>query len=87
MFNGMGVQWAGTLLGCVAVALVPIPVLFYLYGAKIRARSKFAPTMPPQRQAQPADEETGNVDAEIEPKVEAETVSMAVPVQNERKDE
>jgi DHA1 family multidrug resistance protein-like MFS transporter len=44
MIEGMGVQWAGTLLGCVALALVPLPVLFYLKGAKIRERSTFAPT-------------------------------------------
>ncbi len=47
MFNGMGIQWAATLLGCVAAALVPIPVIFYLYGARIRRNSKFAPTEPP----------------------------------------
>ncbi|KAI4264071.1 MAG: hypothetical protein L6R42_000809 [Xanthoria sp. 1 TBL-2021] len=46
MFNGLGVQWAGTLLGFVALALVPIPVIFWKYGARIRARSSFAPTMP-----------------------------------------
>ncbi|KAL2171610.1 hypothetical protein VTG60DRAFT_2178 [Thermothelomyces hinnuleus] len=46
MFDGMGIQWASTLLGCVAAALVPIPIIFYLYGAKIRARSAFAPTFP-----------------------------------------
>ncbi|EOD44313.1 putative major facilitator superfamily transporter protein [Neofusicoccum parvum UCRNP2] len=46
MFNGMGVQWAGTLLGCVAAVLVPVPILFYLKGAKIRERSAFAPTKP-----------------------------------------
>ncbi|KAI9796881.1 MAG: hypothetical protein M1833_005930 [Piccolia ochrophora] len=46
MFDGMGVQWASTLLGCVGVVLVPIPVLFYLYGHKIRAKSKFAPSNP-----------------------------------------
>lgn len=44
MFEGMGIQWAATLLGCIAVALVPIPVVFWLYGHKIRARSAFAPT-------------------------------------------
>ena len=47
MFNGMGIQWAATLLGCVAFALVPIPVIFYIYGARIRQRSSFAPTGPP----------------------------------------
>lgn len=44
MFNGMGIQWASTLLGCVAAVLVPIPVIFYKYGHKIRARSAYAPT-------------------------------------------
>lgn len=47
MYEGMGIQWASTLLGCVAAALVPIPVLFYLYGHKLRAKSSFAPTPPP----------------------------------------
>ena len=44
MFAGIGVNWSGTLLGCVAALLVPIPVVFYKYGHKIRQRSKFAPT-------------------------------------------
>ncbi|KAL8899770.1 MAG: hypothetical protein Q9192_001405 [Flavoplaca navasiana] len=46
MFNGLGVQWAGSLLGFVALALVPIPVIFWKYGARIRARSTFAPITP-----------------------------------------
>ncbi|KAL8942855.1 MAG: hypothetical protein Q9211_001218 [Gyalolechia sp. 1 TL-2023] len=46
MFRAMGVNWAGSLLGFVALALVPIPVVFYKFGPRIRARSKFAPTMP-----------------------------------------
>ncbi|KAF2401124.1 major facilitator superfamily [Trichodelitschia bisporula] len=51
MFNGMGIEWASTLLGCVAAALVPVPIWFYLRGAKIRAKSAYAPThiMPPPR--------------------------------------
>lgn len=47
MFEGMGIQWAATLLGCVAVALVPVPVWFYLRGGKIREKSQFAPTPKP----------------------------------------
>ena len=54
MINGMGVQWAGTLLGCVAVALVPLPVIFYLKGAKIREKSTFAPTFSTANQANDA---------------------------------
>ncbi|KAL8704901.1 MAG: hypothetical protein Q9201_001969 [Fulgogasparrea decipioides] len=46
MFKALGVNWAGSLLGFVALALVPIPIVFWKYGARIRARSKFAPTMP-----------------------------------------
>ena len=48
MFNALHVNWAGTLLGCVAAVLVPIPVIFWKFGANIRARSKFAPTMKPK---------------------------------------
>ena len=47
MFDGMGIQYAATLLGCVAAVLAPIPFIFYRYGAKIRAKSKYAPTAPP----------------------------------------
>ncbi|KAL2819933.1 major facilitator superfamily domain-containing protein [Aspergillus cavernicola] len=32
----------GSLLGCVAAVLMPIPLLFYLYGSRIRQKSKFA---------------------------------------------
>ncbi|KAG9583854.1 MFS general substrate transporter, partial [Aureobasidium melanogenum] len=46
MIEGMGIQWAGTLLGCFAFLLVPLPILFYLKGAQIRGKSKFAPTFP-----------------------------------------
>ena len=46
MFNALGVNWAGTLLGCVALVLAPIPAIFWKYGDRIRAKSKFAPTMP-----------------------------------------
>ncbi|KAK9855888.1 hypothetical protein MYU51_001545 [Penicillium brevicompactum] len=42
MFAGMGIQWAGTLLGCVAAVLIPIPVLFYLYGRRLRLKSQYA---------------------------------------------
>ncbi|KZF25574.1 MFS multidrug transporter [Xylona heveae TC161] len=46
MFNNLGIQWAATLLGCLAAIMVPIPIVFYKYGHKIRQRSKFAPTFP-----------------------------------------
>jgi hypothetical protein len=46
MFQGMGIQWASTLLGCIAALLVPVPIWFYLKGAKIREKSAYAPTAP-----------------------------------------
>lgn len=39
MYAAMTPQWAGTLLGLVQVALIPIPFVFYKWGDKIRARS------------------------------------------------
>jgi DHA1 family multidrug resistance protein-like MFS transporter len=44
MIEGMGVGPAGSILGAVALALVPMPVLFYYYGKRLREKSKFAPT-------------------------------------------
>lgn len=43
MFDGMGIEWASTLLGCVALVLAPMPVIFLLYGKRIRGKSTFAP--------------------------------------------
>lgn len=44
MFLDMKIQWAATLLGCVAAVLIPVPIFFTLYGPKLRQRSKWAPT-------------------------------------------
>ena len=61
MFNGMGIEWAATLLGLLATCMVPIPVLFYIYGKRLRAKSKFSPTMmlkpPPADDSESEDEE------------------------------
>jgi len=40
---GIGINWGMTLVACVATVLAPTPFVFYFYGKKIRARSKFAP--------------------------------------------
>ncbi|KAG7193018.1 uncharacterized protein KQ657_001132 [Scheffersomyces spartinae] len=42
MFVNMKIQYASTLLGSLAAIAIPVPFLFYKYGAKIRARSKYA---------------------------------------------
>lgn len=43
MYHGMGVQWASTLIGLVALLLAQMPFLFFRYGARIRDGSRFAP--------------------------------------------
>lgn len=44
MFDALGVGGAGSLIGGVAVILVPIPFIFYRYGKSIRQRSNIVPT-------------------------------------------
>lgn len=43
MYEGMGIQWANTMLGAIAAVLIPMPIIFYLFGKRIRGKSKFAP--------------------------------------------
>lgn len=47
MFLNMQIQWAATLLGCVAAVLIPVPIFFSMYGPMLRQRSQWAPTPKP----------------------------------------
>jgi len=40
MYNALGLGWGNSLLGFVALALIPIPILFYMYGERIRTKYK-----------------------------------------------
>ncbi len=42
--HNLGVRWATSLLAFLCIAFIPAPILFYIYGARIRAKSKFIPT-------------------------------------------
>jgi multidrug resistance protein len=42
MFEALTYKWGNTLFGLVAVILLPIPFVFFFYGARIRACSKFS---------------------------------------------
>jgi DHA1 family multidrug resistance protein-like MFS transporter len=42
MYEGIGVHWTSTLLGVMALALVPVPWVLLRYGDRVRAKSKFA---------------------------------------------
>ena len=42
MYEGLGVHWTLTLMGCLSALLVPVPYLFTRYGERVRGWSKFA---------------------------------------------
>ena len=42
MYGGLGTPWASSLLGFVALAMIPIPYLFYVFGRRIRAKGKWS---------------------------------------------
>ncbi|KAJ9627755.1 hypothetical protein H2203_002968 [Taxawa tesnikishii (nom. ined.)] len=42
MYSNLGIHWASTIPAFLALACVPFPFLFYKYGARIRAKCKFA---------------------------------------------
>ncbi|KXH43778.1 major facilitator superfamily transporter [Colletotrichum nymphaeae SA-01] len=43
MYNALGLGWGNSLLGFISVALIPIPLVFYIFGERIRGR--FKPTL------------------------------------------
>ena len=43
MYRRLGVPWATSLLGFLAAAMFPVPVLFYVCGRRIRRWSRFVP--------------------------------------------
>ncbi|CEJ58169.1 transporter C36.03c [Penicillium brasilianum] len=43
MYTNLGVDWASSVLGFITIAMIPIPILFFFYGARIRAMSRFTP--------------------------------------------
>ncbi|OJJ05405.1 hypothetical protein ASPVEDRAFT_86755 [Aspergillus versicolor CBS 583.65] len=45
LYDGLGPNWAGTLLGLLEVAIIPIPFVFYKYGYKIRMKSSLISRM------------------------------------------
>jgi MFS transporter, DHA1 family, multidrug resistance protein len=42
MYEGIGVHWTMTWLGCVAIILAPAPLLFWKFGSKVRQKSPYA---------------------------------------------
>jgi hypothetical protein len=42
MYENLGTQWASSVPGFLGVACIPVPVVLYIYGQKIRQKSKYA---------------------------------------------
>jgi len=61
---GIGINWGMSLLGCVSALLLPSPFIFYLYGKRIRAGSKFASTLDFEMEVM-AEKEEEIVDADM----------------------
>ncbi|WBW74212.1 spermidine family transmembrane transporter [Schizosaccharomyces osmophilus] len=41
MFKKLGVHWGGTLVGFVALGMIPIPFVFYFFGEKLRGKNPY----------------------------------------------
>ena len=41
MYETLGLGWGNSLLGFIALAMCPLPVVFYLYGERIRTSKLF----------------------------------------------
>ncbi|KAG2120750.1 MFS general substrate transporter [Suillus discolor] len=46
MYDRLGPEWASTLLGFIALIMMPIPFVLSRYGATLRLKSKYAPSRP-----------------------------------------
>ncbi|EJD04797.1 MFS general substrate transporter [Fomitiporia mediterranea MF3/22] len=44
MYDALNPRWASTLIGCIALIMIPIPLVLRRYGPTLRKRSKHAPT-------------------------------------------
>lgn len=45
MYATLGPHWAGTLLGLLEAVCIPIPIIFYVYGYRIRQKSALIRSM------------------------------------------
>lgn len=45
MYHRLGVAWATSLLGFLTIAFLPVPILFFIYGKKLRGLSRYSPNI------------------------------------------
>ncbi|KAE8363147.1 major facilitator superfamily domain-containing protein [Aspergillus caelatus] len=44
MYDHLGISWATSLLGFLSVLMMPVPILFYLYGERLRRTGRYSVT-------------------------------------------
>lgn len=59
MYDAMGNQWASSFLAFLSLACCAIPFLFWTYGARIRAKSKYAYSGDDEEESNGSDVEKG----------------------------
>lgn len=45
LYHTLGVAWATSLLGFLTVAFLPVPILFFIHGKRLRGLSRYSPNM------------------------------------------
>ena len=75
MYEKLDPHWAGTLLGLVQIAIIPIPVFFYRHGHKIRMKSALIQRMQQDKEKLESKRRSGVRTAELE-KAEDEIVKI-----------
>ncbi|KAI9692172.1 MAG: hypothetical protein M1822_006402 [Bathelium mastoideum] len=70
LYQTLGPHWAGTLLGLLELACVPIPFIFYRYGARIRSKSALIRRMQEEKKSLEGKRE--RVERRLQPEIMAE---------------
>lgn len=83
MYASLGPHWSATMLSLIEFAMIPIPVIFYKYGYKIRMKSALIRQMREDRERldskkQRAAEKAGRRDAEVERDLKGEKKEFEV---------
>jgi len=42
MYKNLGTHWTLTVLACISIVIAPVPYVLYVWGHKVRGRSKYA---------------------------------------------
>ena len=65
MYDALNPRWASTLLGLIAVVMIPIPLVLMRFGPTLRRKSKHAPTLPHELVDAKKEKNNGNAKVEV----------------------